>query len=142
MKKNSSIYSLFLHHGISVVLLGMMVTIYFILKMITIQNKATADVLYCSQTEKYITYVERNDLFSPKVGGIIQIETSDRTSLSFEVIKIKEEVSFVVLTISPKTDENILMKSFGGNTKLSGYVFINNIQLSDLIFNKWYNLKQ
>lgn len=140
MKTNILIYPFLLRYGISAVLVVMMISIGFILKTIEIQNKTAVDVLWSSGTQKYTAFVDKNSQFHPEPGQQIEVDTSDKVKLYFKIETVKEEPSFFVLSILSQTDASVLTSVFAGNTKLSGYIFTNNIQLWDLIFNKWSDL--
>lgn len=137
MNTKNSIFRFLLHYGISTVLLLMMICIIYLLQIINIQNKSIADVFLNADQVTCTAYVVKNEKFKPSKRDRLFIDTSQKKQVPFKILNIEEEKGYIVLQLSPLFDTDLLDEILQGNSKFSGYIFIGNIKLWSLIFQKW-----
>lgn len=137
MTQRQRIYHFLLHYGISTVLLIMLVAILYMMRMIGISNKVSVDI-YADTAYGYCAYLPITSNLALADGDTLTVSTGGGdTSISFRIQRTTMEPSYLVCRMSPVSDDVEMQKAFGGNTRLTGYVFAEKIQLSHLIFRKW-----
>lgn len=134
MRHRASIYHFLLHHGISFILLIMMIGIAYMLQVMEIKEKISVDVFY--NNHYYIAYTDKSKTFSPSTNMVIGIDTNEKKKLLFRIVTVTEEESLTRMELTEVTDKEIVSSVFAGNTKLSGYIYVDTIKLWDLIFSK------
>lgn len=131
------IYRFLLHYGISTVLLIMLVAILYMMRMIGISNKVSVDI-YADTAYGYCAYLPITSNLALADGDTLTVSTGGGdTNIRFRIQGTIMEPSYLVCRISPVSDGSEMSRAFGGNTRLTGYVFAEKIQLSHLIFRKW-----
>lgn len=131
------IYRFLLHYGISTVLLIMLVAILYMMRVIGISNKVGVDI-YADTSYGYCAYLPITSNLALADGDTLTVSTGGGdTSIRFRIQGTTMEPSYLVCRMSPISDDVEMQKAFGGNTRLTGYVFTEKIQLSHLIFRKW-----
>lgn len=131
------IYRFLLHYGISTVLLIMLVAILYMMRVIGISNKVSVDI-YADTAYGYCAYLPvTSDLALHEDDTLVVSTGEGDTSVRFRIEQTTVEPSYFVCRMSPISDDVEMQKAFGGNTRLTGYVFTEKIQLSHLIFRKW-----
>lgn len=131
------IYRFLLHYGISTVLLIMLVAILYMMRVIGISNKVSVDI-YADTAYGYCAYLPVTSDLALHEGDTLAVSTGGGdTSVRFRIEQTTVEPSYFVCRMSPVSDNAEMTRAFGGNTRLTGYVFAEKIQLSQLIFRKW-----
>lgn len=131
------IYRFLLHYGISTVLLIMLVAILYMMRVIGISNKVSVDI-YADTAYGYCAYLPvTSDLALHEDDTLVVSTGEGDTSVRFRIEQTTVEPSYFVCRMLPISDDVEMQKAFGGNTRLTGYVFTEKIQLSHLIFRKW-----
>lgn len=131
------IYRFLLHYGISTVLLIMLVAILYMMRVIGISNKVSVDI-YADTAYGYCAYLPVTSDLALYEGDTLVVSTGEGDmSVRFLIEQTTMEPSYLVCRMSPISDEAEMTRAFGGNTRLTGYVFAEKIQLSQLIFRKW-----
>lgn len=131
------IYRFLLHYGISTVLLIMLVAILYMMRVIGISNKVSVDI-YADTAYGYCAYLPvTSDLALHEDDTLVVSTGEGDTSVRFRIEHTTVEPSYFVCRMLPISDDVEMQKAFGGNTRLTGYVFTEKIQLSHLIFRKW-----
>lgn len=131
------IYRFLLHYGISTVLLIMLVAILYMMRVIGISNKVSVDI-YADTAYGYCAYLPITSDLALYEGDTLVVSTGEGdTSVRFRIEQTTVEPSYFVCRMLPISDDVEMQKAFGGNTRLTGYVFTEKIQLSHLIFRKW-----
>lgn len=131
------IYRFLLHYGISTVLLIMLVAILYMMRVIGISNKVSVDI-YADTAYGYCAYLPVTSDLALYEGDTLVVSTGEGdTSVRFRIEQTTVEPSYFVCRMLPISDDVEMQKAFGGNTRLTGYVFTEKIQLSHLIFRKW-----
>lgn len=137
MTQRQRIYHFLLHYGISTVLLIMLVAILYMMRMIGISNKVSVDI-YADTAYGYCAYLPITSNLALADGDTLTVSTGGGdTNIRFRIQGTIMEPSYLVCRISPVSDGSEMSRAFGGNTRLTGYVFAEKIQLSHLIFRKW-----
>ena len=137
MTLRQRIYHFLLHYGISTVLLIMLVAILYMMRVIGISNKVSVDI-YADTSYGYCAYLPITSNLALTDGDTLTVSTGGGdTSIRFCIQGTTMEPSYLVCRMSPISDEAEMTRAFGGNTRLTGYVFAEKIQLSHLIFRKW-----
>lgn len=137
MTLRQRIYHFLLHYGISTVLLIMLLAILYMMRVIGISNKVSVDI-YADTSYGYCAYLPITSNLALTDGDTLTVSTGGGdTSIRFRIQGTTMEPSYLVCRMSPVSDEAEMQKAFGGNTRLTGYVFAEEIQLSHLIFRKW-----
>ncbi len=138
MTLRQHIYRFLLHYGISTVLLIMLVAILYMMRVIGISNKVSVDI-YADTAYGYCAYLPVTSNLTLHEGDTLTVSTGKGdTSVRFRIEQTTVEPSYFVCRMSPVSDNAEMTRAFGGNTRLTGYVFAEEIQLSQLIFRKWY----
>lgn len=132
MEHKTSVYHFLLQYGISIILLIMMIGIGYMLQVMEIKEKVSVD-LFCND-HYYIAYIDRSNTFCPLANRVIEIDTNEKKKLFFKIVTVTKEASLIRMDLIPETDKEIIQEAFAGNTKLSGYIYIDAIKLWDLIF--------
>lgn len=137
MTQRQRIYHFLLHYGISTVLLIMLVAILYMMRMIGISNKVSVDI-YADTAYGYCAYLPITSNLALADGDTLTVSTGGGdTNIRFRIQGTIMEPSYLVCRMSPVSDGSEMSRAFGGNTRLTGYVFAEKIQLSHLIFRKW-----
>lgn len=137
MTQRQRIYHFLLHYGISTVLLIMLVAILYMMRMIGISNKVSVDI-YADTAYGYCAYLPVTSDLTLYEGDTLVVSTGEGdTSVRFRIEQTTVETSYFVCRMSPVSDNVEMTRAFGGNTRLTGYVFAEEIRLSHLIFRKW-----
>lgn len=137
MTLRQRIYHFLLHYGISTVLQIMLVAILYMMRVIGISNKVSVDI-YADTSYVYCAYLPITSNLALADGDTLTVSTGGGdTSISFRIQGTTMEPSYLVCRMSPVSDGSEMSRAFGGNTRLTGYVFAEKIQLSHLIFRKW-----
>lgn len=137
MTQRQRIYHFLLHYGISTVLLIMLVAILYMMRVIGISNKVSVDI-YADTSYGYCAYLPITSNLALADGDTLTVSTGGGdTSIRFRIQGTTMEPSYLVCRMLPISDDVEMQKAFGGNTRLTGYVFTEKIQLSHLIFRKW-----
>lgn len=137
MKMKKMVYSFFLHYGISAVLVFMFCMAAIMLNRIEISNRTNADVFIdCIPVCK--AYISKNHRLELHRGNSIHIDIAGGKTLSFTIQDITVEHDFFVIRIISENNSDDLIKTFSGNSRLSGYVYTHRIKLRDLIFARFH----
>lgn len=136
MNYKKHVYQFLLRNGISFVLMFMLVGIIYLLETIEIKNRLEVDI-FNEGNLRYKAYIHKNEKYYPQVGTIVYIDTTDKSLLSFKIIKINEEFSYYVLQLKLNSSLSIKKEATLENSKTSGFIYINKIKLRELIFEKW-----
>lgn len=137
MTQRQRIYHFLLHYGISTVLLIMLVAILYMMRVIGISNKVSVDI-YADTSYGYCAYLPITSNLALADGDTLTVSTGGGdTNIRFRIQGTIMEPSYLVCRMSPVSDGSEMSRAFGGNTRLTGYVFAEKIQLSHLIFRKW-----
>ena len=137
MTQRQRIYHFLLHYGISTVLLIMLVAILYMMRMIGISNKVSVDI-YADTAYGYCAYLPITSNLALADGDTLTVSTGGGdTNIRFRIQGTIMDPSYLVCRMSPVSDGSEMSRAFGGNTRLTGYVFAEKIQLSHLIFRKW-----
>ncbi|WP_294480662.1 hypothetical protein [uncultured Bacteroides sp.] len=134
MGHRKSIYHFLLHYGISFILLIMMMGIAYMLQVMEIKEKVSVDLFY--NHHYYIAYIDKSKTFSPSANMVIEIDTNEKKKLLFRIVTVTEEESLTRMELKAETDKETISNAFAGNSKLSGYIYVDAIKLWDLIFSK------
>jgi len=115
----------------------MLVAILYMMRMIGISNKVSVDI-YADTAYGYCAYLPITSNLALADGDTLTVSTGGGdTNIRFRIQGTIMEPSYLVCRMSPVSDGSEMSRAFGGNTRLTGYVFAEKIQLSHLIFRKW-----
>lgn len=107
------------------------------MRVIGISNKVSVDI-YAGTAYGYCAYLPVTSDLTLHKGDTLAVNTGEGdTSVRFRIEQTTVEPSYFVCRMSPVSDNAEMTRAFGGNTRLTGYVFAEKIQLSQLIFRKW-----
>lgn len=138
MKKEDTVfYRLMIRWGIMTVLLLMLGGIGVLLQVITISNKTETELFRGERENEYTAYVTRTDLLDPGCGDTLRVDIPGQEAPVFRIVSVRKEPSFFVLTLHGVSEAEMLHRTFGGNTKVSGYLFTRKVKLWSLVFNRW-----
>lgn len=132
MEHRTSVYCFLLQYGISIILFIMMIGIGYMLQVIEIKEKVSVDLFY--NNHYYIAYINKSNTFSPPADRVIEVDTNEKQKLFFKIVAVVEETSLIRMELTSETDKEIIHEAFDGNTRLSGYIYVDAIKLWDLIF--------
>lgn len=135
MNKQAKITNFLIRHGMSITMVIIIIGLVFMLQIVEIKNKTPVEIMHIDG--KYVAYIMKNNNFNPMNHRTIHIDVSDRGNFSFEIRKIKEEPLFFFMEIIPVSSKQETDDFFNGNSRVSGFVFTNDIKLWSLVFSKW-----
>lgn len=127
-----------IHHGMSITMVTIIIGLIYMLQVVEIKNKIPVDILYIDNN--YIAYMTKNNNFKPVDKSTINIDISGKDKLYFEIRTVKEEPLYFFMEVFPISSKQELDDSFERNSRISGFMFTNDVKLWSLVFSKWRGL--
>lgn len=121
-----------IRYGVFVILTVMTLGLLLILDRFDIQSKASVNLIVINQ-RTCIAYIANNQEFNLSIGDSVLIKQTIGGDLMFEVEKINQEPSNVVLQLCPLDENKDILQIFGQNTFTPGYIFTGKMKLLNLI---------
>lgn len=121
-----------IRYGVFVILTVMTLGLLLILDRFDIQSKASVNLIVINQ-RTCNAYIANNQEFNLSIGDSVLIKQTIGGDLMFEVEKINQEPSNVVLQLCPLDEKIDILQMFGNNTFTSGYIFTGKMKLRKLI---------
>lgn len=132
--KHSSLYSFFIHYGMSCVMAVMFVGVLFILNTFEIYIKTNVEII--KTDDGYIGYMAESG--GLQTDSALTVHTTDNKTVGFEIVDVLRRSADVRCTLRPDTTYAERIDSiFADDCRLSGTVITGRVRLMQLVFNKW-----
>lgn len=132
--KHSSLYSFFIHYGMSCVMAVMFVGIVFILNTFEIYIKTNVEII--KTDDEYIGYMTESG--GLQTDSALTVHTADNKTVGFKIVNVLRRSADVRCMLRPDTTDAVKIDSiFADDCRLSGTVITGKVRLMQLVFNKW-----
>lgn len=132
--KHSSLYSFFIHYGMSFVMAIMFIGVLFILNTFEIYIRTNVEII--KTDDGYIGYMSDNSVL--QVDSFLTVYTADNKTVGFKIMDVVGRGADARCMLCPDAmDAERIDSIFADDCRLCGTVITGKVRLMQLVFNKW-----